>query len=173
MLKIFTKEYITPIGADVVPYNLAPVLSVASVLLVWAVIPFTITIMGVNLNVGLVYIVASGGLSLLSVVLAGWGSNNKYAMLGGFRSVAQLISYEVPMVVSLLIPVMLAGSLGVNDLVKAQSVPFLITAPVAALIFISSVTESGRSPFDGGSQIEVVAGSTRVFRAQIRHVLRG
>jgi NADH-quinone oxidoreductase subunit H len=133
---------------------------VASVLLVWAVIPFTITIMGVNLNVGLVYIVASGGLSLLSVVLAGWGSNNKYAMLGGFRSVAQLISYEVPMVVSLLIPVMLAGSLGVNDLVKAQDVPFLITAPVAALIFfISSVAESGRSPFDlVEAESELVAG---------------
>jgi NADH-quinone oxidoreductase subunit H len=124
------------------------------------VIPFTITIMGVNLNVGLVYIVASGGLSLLSVVLAGWGSNNKYAMLGGFRSVAQLISYEVPMVISLLIPVMLAGSLGVNDLVKAQGVPFLITAPVAALIFfISEVAESGRSPFDlVEAESELVAG---------------
>nr|HMN60828.1 NADH-quinone oxidoreductase subunit H [Anaerolinea sp.] len=72
MLKIFTKEYITPEGADVVPYNLAPVLSVGSVLLVWAVIPFTMSIMGVNLNVGVVLIIASGGLSAISVVLAGW-----------------------------------------------------------------------------------------------------
>ena len=112
MLKIFTKEYITPIGADVVPYNLAPILSVASVLLIWAVIPFTMTIVGVNLNVGLIIIIASGGLGAISVVLAGWSSNNKYAMLGGFRAVAQLISYEVPMVVAMIIPVMLSGSIG-------------------------------------------------------------
>ncbi len=160
MLKIFVKEYITPAGADRVPYNLAPILSVASVLLIWAVIPFTMTIMGVNLNVGLLLIIASGGLSVLAVLLAGWGSNNKFAMLGGFRAVAQLISYEVPMVVSLLIPVILSGSLGVNDIVKAQNIPFLVTAPVAALIFfISSVAESGRSPFDlVEAESELVAG---------------
>ncbi len=160
MLKIFTKEYITPIGADVVPYNLAPILSVASVLLIWAVIPFTITIMGVNLNVGLVLIVASGGLSAISVVLAGWSSNNKYALLGGFRAVAQLISYEVPMVVALLVPVMLSGSLGVNDIVKAQQIPFIFSAPIAALIFfVSSMAESGRSPFDlVEAESELVAG---------------
>jgi len=160
MLKIFTKEYITPEGADVVPYNLAPVLSVGSVLLIWAVIPFTMSIMGVNLNVGLVLIIASGGLSAISVVLAGWSSNNKYAMLGGFRAVAQLISYEVPMVVSLLVVVMLSGSMGVNDIVKAQTIPFILTAPVAALIFfISSMAESGRSPFDlVEAESELVAG---------------
>jgi NADH-quinone oxidoreductase subunit H len=160
MLKIFTKEYITPEGADVVSYNLAPILSVGSVLLIWAVVPFTISIMGVNLNVGLVLIVASGGLSAISVVLAGWSSNNKYAMLGGFRAVAQLISYEVPMVVALLVPVMLSGSLGVNDIVKAQNIPFIFTAPVAALIFfISSMAESGRSPFDlVEAESELVAG---------------
>lgn len=160
MLKIFTKEYITPEGADVVSYNLAPVLSVGSVLLVWAVIPFTMSIMGVNLNVGLVLIIASGGLSAISVVLAGWSSNNKYAMLGGFRAVAQLISYEVPMVVSMLVVVMLSGSMGVNDIVKAQNIPFILTAPVAALIFfISSMAESGRSPFDlVEAESELVAG---------------
>ena len=160
MLKIFTKEYITPIGADVVPYNLAPILAVGSVLLIWTVIPFTMTIVGVNLNVGLLLIIGSGGLSALAVLLAGWGSNNKYAMLGGFRAVAQLISYEVPMVIALLIPVILTGSLGVNDIVKAQRVPFLLTAPVAAFIFfISSVAESGRSPFDlVEAESEIVAG---------------
>jgi NADH-quinone oxidoreductase subunit H len=160
MLKIFTKEYITPAGADVVPYNLAPILSVGSVLLIWSVIPFTMTIMGVNLNVGLLIIVASGGLGVLAILLAGWGSNNKYAMLGGFRAVAQLISYEVPMVIALFVPVMLTGSLGVNDIVKAQNVPFIITAPVAALIFfISSMAEAGRSPFDlVEAESEIVSG---------------
>ena len=160
MLKIFIKEYITPVGADLVPYNLAPILSVGSVLLIWAVIPFTMTIMGVNLNVGLLLIIGCGGLSALAILMAGWGSNNKYAMLGGFRAIALLISYEVPMVVSLLIPVVLTGSLGVNDIVKAQSVPFILTAPVAAFIFfISSVAESGRAPFDlVEAESEIVAG---------------
>ena len=160
MLKIFVKEYITPVGADLVPYNLAPILSVGSVLLVWAVIPFTMTIMGVNLNVGLLLIIGAGGLSALAILLAGWGSNNKYAMLGGFRAIALLISYEVPMVVSLLIPVVLTGSLGMNDIVKAQNVPFILTAPVAAFIFfISSVAESGRAPFDlVEAESEIVAG---------------
>lgn len=160
MLKIFTKEYITPEGVDRVPYNLAPVLAVASVLLIWAVIPFTMTVMGVNLNVGLVYIIASGGLGVLGIILAGWSSNNKYALLGGFRAVAQLVSYEVPMVVSLLIPVILAGSLGVNDIVMAQRIPYLISAPVAALIFfITSMAETGRSPFDlTEAESEIVAG---------------
>lgn len=160
MLKIFTKEHITPVGADVVPFNLAPILSVASVLMVWAVIPFTMTIMGVNLNVGIIFIVASGGLSTLAIVLAGWGSNNKYALLGGFRAVAQLISYEVPMVVSLLVPVILAGSMGVNDIVAAQHIPFIITAPVAAFIFfITSIAESSRAPFDLlEAESEIVSG---------------
>lgn len=160
MLKIFTKEYITPIGADWLPYNLAPILSVGSVLLIWAVVPFTMTIMGVNLSAGLVFVVASGGLGALSVVLAGWGSNNKYALLGGFRAVAQLISYEVPMVISLLMPVMLSGSLGMNDIVKAQTIPFILILPAAAAIFfISSVAESGRAPFDlVEAESELVAG---------------
>lgn len=160
MLKIFTKEYITPAGVDRIPYNLAPILAVASVLLIWAVIPFTMTVMGVNLNVGIVYIIASGGLGVLGIILAGWSSNNKYALLGGFRAVAQLVSYEVPMVVSLLIPVILSGSLGVNDIVMAQRIPYLLSAPVAALIFfITSMAETGRSPFDlTEAESEIVAG---------------
>lgn len=149
MLKIFTKEYITPDGADPVPYNLAPILSVASVLLVWAVVPFTSNIVGVDLTVGVLFVIAAGGFSELSIMLAGWGSNNKYALLGGFRAVAMLVSYEVPLVITLLVPAMLAGSLNLNEIVKAQTVPFILSAPLAALIFfITQVAESGRSPFD-------------------------
>jgi NADH-quinone oxidoreductase subunit H len=160
MLKIFTKEYITPVGADVLPYNLAPVLSVGSVLLIWAVVPFAMTVMGVNLNVGVIFIIAAGGLGLLAILLAGYGSNNKYAMLGGFRAVAQLVSYEVPMVISLTVPIMLAGSLGVQDIVKQQTIPFIFLAPLAGLIFfITSVAESGRAPFDlVEAESEIVAG---------------
>jgi NADH-quinone oxidoreductase subunit H len=160
MLKIFIKEFITPQGADLVPYNLAPILSVASVLLIWAVIPFTMTIMGVNLNVGLIYIIGCGGLGLLSIILAGYSSNNKYALLGGMRAVAMLISYEVPMVMALLVPVMLSGSLGVNDIVQKQTIPYIFLAPIAALLFfVTSVAEAGRAPFDlTEAESEIVAG---------------
>lgn len=160
MLKIFTKEYITPAGADWLAFNLAPVLSVASVLLVWSVIPFTISVVGVNLNVGLLLILGAGGLSLISLILAGYGSNSKYALIGGYRAVAQLAAYEAPMVLAMLAPVILSGSLGVGDIVKSQTVPFIILAPVAALVyFITAVAESGRAPFDlVEGESELVAG---------------
>lgn len=160
MLKIFTKEYITPEGADRVPFNLAPILSVASVLLVWAVIPFTPNIVGVDLYPGVLYVLATGGFAELAILLAGWGSNNKYALLGGFRAVALLITYEVPMIISLMVPVMLANSLNLRDIVEAQTVPFLFVAPLAGLIFfISQVAESGRAPFDVvEAESELVAG---------------
>lgn len=149
MLKIFTKEYITPFGADKVPFNLAPVLSVAAVLAVWAVLPLSATVFGSSINIGVLYIMAAGAIGELGIIFAGLGSNNKYAMLGGFRAVAQLISYEVPMVVTLLIPVMFAGSMGVNDIVVSQRVWNIFLAPVAALLFfITSIAENGRAPFD-------------------------
>lgn len=160
MLKIFTKEFITPDGVDKVAYNLAPILAVGAVIMIWAVVPFGITLYGSNLNVGVLYIVAVGGLGELGIILAGWGSNNKFALLGAFRAVAQLLSYEVPMVVSLLVPVMLAGSMNLNEIVRAQTLPFIVMAPVAALIFfISSIAENGRAPFDLlEAESEIVAG---------------
>jgi NADH-quinone oxidoreductase subunit H len=149
MAKIFTKELITPAGVDRVPYNLAPILSVAGVLLVWAVIPLTMTVVGVNLNVGILYLIAVGGFGTLGFLFAGWGSNNKYAILGAFRAIAQLISYEIPMTLSLIIPVMFAGSMGIANIVEQQSVWNILISPLAALIFfISSIAEIGRSPFD-------------------------
>jgi len=160
MLKIFTKEFVTPDGVDKVVYNLAPILSVAAVIMLWAVIPFTITFYGNDLNVGVLYIVAVGGLAQMGIVMAGWGSNNKFALLGAFRAVAQLISYEVPMVVSLLLPVMLAGSMKLNEIVRAQDVWFILSAPIAAIIFfVSSMAENGRAPFDlMEAESEIVAG---------------
>lgn len=161
MLKIFTKEYITPIGADKVTYNLAPILAVAAVLLLWSVLPLSVTVVGTDLNVGLLFLIAVGGLGEMSYILAGWGSNNKYALLGAFRLVAQLISYEVPLVLSALVPVMLAGTLSVTGIVQAQEdVWFIVAAPAAALIFlIASIAEIGRSPFDLiEAESELVAG---------------
>lgn len=160
VIKIFTKEHITPYGVDGFVYNLAPILSVAAVLLLWAVIPFSATWFGTNLNVGVLYLVAAGALGTLAILMAGWSSNNKFALLGAFRTVAQMVSYEVPMVLALLVPVLLAGSMGVNDIVKAQNVIFLLFAPVAALVFfISSIAEIGRTPFDLlEAESEIVAG---------------
>ncbi len=160
MVKIFIKEHITPRGADWLPYNLAPVLAVAAVLMVWAVIPFTVTFFGVDLNVGVLFIIAVGSLGEMGIILAGWGSNNKYALLAMFRSVAQLISYEIPLVLSSLVPVMLAGSLNLNDIVKAQQPWFIVTAPATAIIFfIVSLAEIGRAPFDlAEAESEIVSG---------------
>jgi NADH-quinone oxidoreductase subunit H len=160
MVKIFTKEYITPAGADVVPYNLAPVLAVSAVILLWAVIPFASTVFGTDINIGVLYIVAVGAIGTLGIILAGWASNNKYALLGAFRTVAQMISFEVPMVLALLVPVILGQTMGVNSLVKAQQVWFVVLAPLAALIFfLSSQAEVGRAPFDLlEAESEIVAG---------------
>jgi NADH-quinone oxidoreductase subunit H len=160
MLKIFIKEYITPVGADIVPYNLAPILMVGGVLMVWGVIPFASTIYGANLNVGMLYVVAVGAISTLGIIMAGWGSNNKYAMLASFRMVAQLISYEVPMLLVMLLPVLFSGSMALNDVVKAQDMWYIVLAPLAALIFfITLVAETGRAPFDLlEAESEIVAG---------------
>lgn len=160
MLKIFTKEYITPNGADKVPYNLAPILLVMGTLSVWAVVPFAVNIFGVNLDVAILYIVAVTGMGEFGVVMAGWGSNNKYALLGAFRSVAMLISYEVPLVFSLMLPMMLAGSMSLTGVVEAQGIWYIFIAPLAALIFfIAQIAEVGRSPFDLiEAESEIVAG---------------
>ncbi len=160
MLKIFTMEFVTPTGVDKVVYNLAPIMSVAAVIMLWAVIPFTITFYGNDLNVGVLYLVAVGGLAEMGIVMAGWGSNNKFALLGAFRAVAQLVSYEVPMVISLLLPVMLSGSMKLNEIVRSQDVWFILSAPIAAVIFfVSSIAENGRAPFDlMEAESEIVAG---------------
>ncbi len=160
MIKIFTKEYITPIGADKVIYNLAPILSVSAVLLTWAVIPFARTIVGTDVNVGVLYLVAVGGVGALGIILAGYSSNNKYSLLGAFRAVAQIVSYEIPMVLALLVPVLLGRTMGVNSLVNAQNVWFIIMSPIAAFIFFtSSMAETGRAPFDLlEAESELVAG---------------
>jgi NADH-quinone oxidoreductase subunit H len=160
MGKIFAKELITPTGVDKVPYNLAPILSVAAVLLVWAVIPLAPRIVGADLGVGLLFAVAAGGFGELAIMMAGWGSNNKYALLGGFRAVALLISYEIPLIIVLLIPAMLSGSLRLFDIVEAQTIPFIVAAPAAAIIFfITLVAEAARAPFDiTEAESEIVAG---------------
>lgn len=160
MIKIFTKEYITPEGIDPVAFNLAPVLAVGAVLLIWAVVPFAYRVYGVDLNVGALYLIAAGSIGSLGIILAGWASHNKYALLGAFRAIALLISYEVPMALAILTVALLARSLGVNQIVMTQKVWFIVLSPVAALVFlISSIAEVGRAPFDlTEAESEIVAG---------------
>ncbi len=159
--KLITKEDTTPAGADKVVFNIAPPLSVFSVVMIWAVLPFAARAVGISLNVGVVYVVAVSGLGTLAIILAGMSSNNKYALLGAFRTVAQLVSYEVPMIIALLVPVMLAGSMNLDRIVEAQSrVWFVVLAPIPFLLFfISSIAEVGRTPFDLlEAESEIVAG---------------
>lgn len=169
VLKLFTKELIVPAGADKVVYFVAPVLSVVAIIMIWAVIPFmgytkdnsTIAMVAANLNVGVIYVMAVSGLGTLAIMMGGWSSNNKYALLGAFRTAAQLLSYEVPLLMALLIPVMLAGSMSLVDIVEAQrDAWFVLAAPVAALLFfVTSVAEVGRAPFDlMEAESEIVAG---------------
>jgi NADH-quinone oxidoreductase subunit H len=160
IIKLIIKEDITPDGADKVVYNLAPLLSLMSVIILWAIIPLAPVIFGVDLNVGALYLVAAGAIGTLSIIMAGWSSNNKYALIGAFRQVAAMVSYEIPMVVALLIPTILAGTMGMKGIVDAQSIWFVILSPLGALIFlISAIAELGRTPFDlNEAESEIVAG---------------
>jgi NADH-quinone oxidoreductase subunit H len=159
-MKLMTKEDLTPAGADKIAFNLAPLIVVIAALMMWAVIPFAPGVSGTNLNVGVFYILAISSVSVVALILAGWGSNNKYALLGAFRSVAQLVSYEVPMIMALLIPIILAGSMSTQRIVIEQSVWYVLVVPLSALIFfISALAELGRTPFDLlEAESEIVAG---------------
>ncbi len=160
IIKLLIKEDITPAGADRVVYNLAPILSMASVLILWAVMPLAPSILGVDLNVGVLYIIAAGAIGTLSIIMAGWSSNNKYSLIGAFREVAVMLSFEIPMLTVMLIPTIFAGSMGVAAITQAQDVWFFFIAPLAAVIFlIAAIAELGRAPFDmGEAESELVSG---------------
>ena len=112
------------------------------------------------MSIGLFYILAVGAVSLIAVLMAGWSSNNKYALLGSFRAVAELLSYEVPQVLSITAMVMIAGTMNMTQIVEVQTVPFIFPLFLTALVFfISGIAESGRSPFDlVEAESEIVAG---------------
>lgn len=169
-LKLMSKEDITPANADKIAYALAPILSVFPVLMTLAVITFAPGFVGVDLNIGVLYLVALGSVGIMAALMAGWSSNNKYALLSGFRVVAQLLSYEIPMVLAMLTPVLLVGTMRTQELAQAQSLYigpvnlglgwFVFILPGAALIyFISALAESEQTPFDLlEAESELVAG---------------
>ncbi|MGW8224502.1 MAG: NADH-quinone oxidoreductase subunit NuoH [Anaerolineales bacterium] len=160
VIKLLIKEDILPVGADKFIFNLAPIIALATVLLLWAVVPLAPTVIGANINVAVLYVVAIGSIGTLGIIMAGWASNNKYAMLGAFRTVAQMIAYEVPMIIALLVPVLLARSMGMQTIVAAQSPWYIFIVPLAAVILlVSSIAELGRTPFDiSEAESEIVAG---------------
>jgi len=160
IIKLLIKEDITPANADRVVYNLAPILSMMSVLILWAVVPLAPNILGVDLNIGVLYLIAAGAIGTLAIIMAGWASNNKYALLGAFRQVAVLVSFEIPMVAVLLIPTIFAGSMGMNAIIQAQDIWYVVFSPLGALIFIvAAIAELGRAPFDmGEAESELVSG---------------
>lgn len=164
-MKLLTKEDITPLQADRIAYNLAPALSVFHVLMALAVIPFANGVIGADVNVGVLYIMAFGSLGSMAALMAGWASNNKYAMIGGFRVVAQLLSYEIPLVFAMLLPVLAAGTMRMNGLAEAQGQFlglgwFVWVMPCAFFIFLTaSLAEGERAPFDLlEAESEIVAG---------------
>jgi NADH-quinone oxidoreductase subunit H len=162
IIKLIIKEDITPAGADKVVFNLAPILSLASVIFLWAVLPLAATVYGVDLNVALLYLVAAGAIGTLSIIMAGWASNNKYALLGAYRMVAVMISYEIPMIVALLIPTLLAGTMSMKGITLAQQdgLWFVLLSPLGMLLFlVAAIAELGRSPFDlSEGESEIVSG---------------
>lgn len=158
-VKLIFKEELTPKNADKVLFTLAPILTVIPALIITAVVPWgppvrmfgrEIALQMADLNVGVLYIMAVTSISVYGITLAGWSSNNKYAMLGGLRATAQMISYEIALGFAMIGPVILAGSMSMNDIVEAQSkVWFVVPQFVAFVIyFISSTAEINRAPFD-------------------------
>jgi NADH-quinone oxidoreductase subunit H len=163
MVKLLTKEDITPSRADRLIFNLAAVLPIIPTFLVLAVLPFGRGMVAADLNIGFLYIVAVGSLGTIAVFMAGWSSRNKYSLLGGMRTVAQMISYEIPMVLSVVGVLLLVGSLSMVSIVDAQGewrLPFVVLQPLAfVLYFTSAVAEVNRSPFDlPEGESEIVAG---------------
>ena len=159
-VKMFTKEDTTPSGADRAMFNVAPIMMVVAAWMIYGVLPFAAGVVGVDLSVGLLYVLALGSLTTIAVLVAGWASNNKYALLGAFRTVAQLVAYEIPQALALIVPIMLAGTMSTVGIIEEQQVAYIIVLPVSAFIFVvSSIAETARSPFDLlEADSEIVAG---------------
>lgn len=160
-VKLMHKEVIIPSSAHGFLFLLAPVLTFALSLSAWAVIPFNSTFSITNINVGLLYLFAISSLGVYGIMIAGWASHSKYALLGALRSAAQMISYEVSMGFILVTVVLLSGSLNLREIVLAQEKMWFVIPlfPVFIVFFISTLAETNRTPFDlPEAEAELVAG---------------
>jgi len=162
-IKLITKEDITPTDVDRVVFFLAPIILFTSALMAYIAIPFGKGLIVKDLNIGILYILAITTFTIIGILSAGWSSNNKYALLGGFRSAAQIISYEVPLTLSILGVVLLAGSLSMLTIVNTQKGImhwFIWKQPLGFLIYLTAaIAEVNRTPFDiPEAEQELVAG---------------
>jgi len=159
-VKLLSKEDTRPEGVDGWVFNLAPLVFIVSPLLVFAVIPFGEGTYIANLNIGILFIIAVTTAPTIGMFMAGWASGNRYSLFGAMRGVAQLVSYEVPMVLSIVGVLLLSGSLSLVDIVEAQRIPFIVLQPLGFFIFLLAISaEMNRSPFDiVEADSELVAG---------------
>ena len=171
IVKLLQKEDIIPAGADALLFNIAPLLGAIAALGAAAVIPFSPTAIGADLDIGVVFLLAIGAVTVLPVFAAGWASNNKFALLGGMRAISQSISYEIPMVLAAMVPVILAGTMRVSGIVTWQSQhhwvavwPFFLGLPAFVIFMLAMLAESNRIPFDiPEAESELVAGITTEY----------
>ena len=163
-LKVLMKEDFTPTGVDPVVFTWAPVVTYLASVMTLLVIPFAPGIFGQDLNLGLLYFFAIGGLSVVGLLMAGWSSYNKYSLLGGLRSAAQVVSYEIPLTLSVVGLILLAGTMSLNQIALDQQGWFtdwyVFRQPLGFLIFfIAATAEANRTPFDlTEADSEIVAG---------------
>lgn len=149
-LKLLSKETIIPSGANRMLFILAPMITFFLSLVAWAVIPFDDGWVLADINVGVLYLFAISSLGVYGIIIAGWSSNSKYAFLGGLRSAAQMVSYEVSIGFVIITVLLCVGSLNISDIVKAQqTIWFAIPLfPMFVIFFISALAETNRAPFD-------------------------
>lgn len=160
-LKLFVKENVLPAHANKVLFLLAPLLTLITSLLGWGVIPFGAGLTLADLSLGILYLLAVSSLGVYGTIFAGWSANSKWAFLGGLRSTAQMVSYEVVIGLVILTTVLLAGSLNLTDVIQAQINVwyFIPLLPLSLMFLISAIAETNRAPFDlPEAESELVAG---------------
>jgi len=167
LVKLVTKEDIVPAAADRVVHLLAPILAVVPAFLVLAAIPYGRNMAALDLDIALIYLFAISGFSVVAIFMGGWASRNKFSILGAMRAVAQMVSYEIPLVLSAVPVVMIAGTLSLTGIVEAQSgflgLDWFVLRPWGLagflLFFVASISEVNRTPFDiPEAESEIVAG---------------
>ncbi len=171
VVKLLQKEDIIPEAADRHLFNLAPVLAALVSIGAAAVVPFSSSVVAADLDVGVLYVLAVGGLTVIPTFAAGWGSNNKFALLGAMRAIAQSVSYGVPLVLAVMVPVILSGSMSVSGIVRFQAEghwfafwPVVPGLPAFVVYFAAMLAESNRIPFDiPEAESELVAGVTTEY----------
>lgn len=159
-IKLFFKEDWIPPFANRLIYLVAPTIVMVTVLIAFALVPFTETLWITDLNIGLLAFLGLSSLSVYSVTLGAWASNNKYALLGGIRAAAQMVSYELAMGLAVVGVIMLAGTFNLREIVLAQDIPFIVYQPLGFIIFvIAGFAEAKRTPFDlPEAENELIAG---------------